>query len=83
MADVAVNVKISSEEQDNLEELIEKIKKVCRVNTAELEDIGFGIKIIKAQIFVDDKDEGFDEVEERIKAVEGVSEIDVISMDRQ
>ncbi len=83
MADVVVNVKISTESQDNLDEMIEKIKSVCRINTSTLEDVGFGIKIIKAQIFVEDKDEGFDEVEERIKAIEGISEVDVVSMDRQ
>jgi len=83
MADVAVNVKISTESQDNLEDIMEKIKKTCRVNAIKLEEIGFGIKIIKAQIFVDDKVEGFDAVEERIKAIKGVNELDVLSMDRQ
>ncbi|MCC7552083.1 elongation factor 1-beta [Candidatus Micrarchaeota archaeon] len=83
MADVVVNVRISTEDQDRIQEMIEKIKEVCRLNMAELEDVGFGIKVIKAQIFVEDKEEGFDEVEERIKAIEGISEIDVLSMDRQ
>lgn len=53
------------------------------MNAIKLEEIGFGIKIIKAQIFVDDKVEGFDAVEERIKAIKGVNELDVLSMDRQ
>lgn len=83
MADVVVNVRISTEDQDNLEEMIEKLRLVCRLNTSSLEDVGFGIKVIKAQIFVEDKDEGFDEVEERIRAIDGISEVDVLSMDRQ
>jgi len=83
MAIVVVNVKISTEDQENLEEKIEKLKEVCKINTAKLEEIGFGIKVIKAQIFVEDKEEGFDKVEERIKAVDGISEVDVLSMDRQ
>jgi len=82
MADVTVDVKISVRDLDKIEQIADKIKTVARVAKIEFEDVGFGIKVIRAKILVDDKVEGFDTVEDKIKKIEGVSEIDVLNMDR-
>ncbi|MCD6226947.1 elongation factor 1-beta [Candidatus Micrarchaeota archaeon] len=82
MADVTVDVKISVKDLDKIEQIADKIKTVARVAKIEFEDVGFGIKVIRAKILVDDKVEGFDTVEDKIKKIEGVSEIDVLNMDR-
>jgi len=83
MADVAVTMRISTTEQDIIEAVEEKIKSTVRVHSTQIDNIGFGIKVIKAIIFVDDKVEGMDNVEDKIKNIEGVGEIEVLSMDRQ
>ncbi len=82
MADVSVDIKISVEDLDKLDQVAEKVKQTVRVASLTFEDIGFGIKLIRAKVLVDDKIEGFDSVEEKIKAIKYVSQVDVVSMDR-
>jgi len=82
MADVTVDLKISVQDMDKLDEVAEQIKKLTRVAALGFQDIGFGIKVIRAKILVDDKVEGFDVIEEKIKEIEDVSEVDVLGMDR-
>ena len=82
MADVTVDIKVSVKNFDKIEEIANKIKAVARVAKIEFEDVGFGIKVIRAKVLVDDKVEGFDTVEDKIKKIEGVSEVDVLGMDR-
>ncbi|MCC7570957.1 hypothetical protein KO465_06475 [Candidatus Micrarchaeota archaeon] len=82
MADVTVDLKISVQDMDKLDEVAEQIKKLTRVAALGFQDMGFGIKVIRAKILVDDKVEGFDVIEEKIKEIEDVSEVDVLGMDR-
>lgn len=82
MADVTVDLRVSVEDLDRIEEIAEKIKEIVRVADLRYEEVGFGIKMIRAKILVDDKVEGFDSIEEKINNIDGVSGITVISMDR-
>ena len=82
MADVTVDLRISVEDLDQIEQVAERIKKVARVKAIGYEEIGFGIKVMRVYILVDDKVEGFDTIEDKLRAVEGVSEVDVMGMDR-
>ena len=83
MAEVTIDLKISVSDLDRIEEIAESLKSVVKVATINYEDIGFGIKVIRAKVLVDDKgDVGFDVIEEKIKELDGVNEVDVMSMDR-
>ena len=80
MADVAVLAKVFPEDAEKVEELKQEIEKTLKPNKVAYEDIGFGVRILKVTLVVSD-DKGGD-VEEQIKKVKGVSEVQIESVDR-
>lgn len=68
-------MKVFPEEGANLEALLAKIKAIEGNNTAKIEDYVYGAKIIVASFVCED--EAAVDFEERVRAVEGVSEVQV------
>ena len=75
MGKVLTRMKVFPEEGTNLDALLAKIKAIDGNNTAKIEDYVFGAKIIIASFVCDDKSAV--DFEERVRAVEGVSEVQV------
>lgn len=75
MGKVLTVMRVFPEEGQNLEELVENLKKLKGFNTAKIEDYVFGAKIIKASFICEDG-EAVD-FEELVKNVAGVSEVNV------
>ncbi len=81
MAKAAVLVRISPEDQDKLENTIAIIKDKYNPVDIGTEDIGFGIKVIKA-LFHIDEDKGSSYLEEELQKIDNVSSVDILAVDR-
>jgi len=68
-------MKVFPEENANLEALLAKVKAIDGNNTAKIEEYVFGAKIIIASFVCEDK--AAVDFEERVRAVPGVSEVQV------
>ncbi len=75
MGKVLTVVKVFPLEGTDLDALLQRVKEVKGCNNARIEDYVFGAKIIQAS-FVCEDSEGID-YESVVKAVEGVSEVQV------
>ncbi len=75
MANVAVLFKIYPKE-GALEKVLEGVKNLGAVG-AQAEDVAFGIKIVRALFKFDDSNASSSQIEERIKALDGVSEVEI------
>ena len=76
MAKVGVLFKVFAQE-GRLEEVIEKIKSDLKPQDIRSEELAFGIKIIKVLFVFEDSETGSSNVEEKLKKVNGVSEVEV------
>ena len=78
MGKVAVSIKVSTKEGANLKSIEADIKKIKDVKDVTEENIGFGIKIIKVLVVIDDSSGGSQAIEDKISAINGVDMIDVL-----
>ncbi|MDE1869931.1 MAG: hypothetical protein KGH71_03025 [Candidatus Micrarchaeota archaeon] len=76
MGKVAVLFKVYTEEGQQ-EAVASRIKEELKPNGIAMEEIGFGIKIIKVQ-FVYEDEQGSTKLEEGLRKVQGVNEVEVI-----
>lgn len=79
---VAAQVKIYVDDPALLPSIKADIEKVAKVQKFWEEDLGFGIKVLKANLLLKDSEGGMDKVEGDIKKVNGVSEIEVETVTR-
>jgi len=78
MGDVAISLKIMPESPDtDLEKIKEEISKKIEIKDSKIEPIAFGLKALKILIIVSDKES--ENIENEIKSVNGVSEVEVES----
>ena len=75
MGKVLTVLRISGEDGQDLNQLVESLKLVKGFNTAKIEDFVFGAKIIKASFICEDGESV--DFEELVKTVPGVSEVTV------
>jgi elongation factor 1-beta len=88
MARLVVRIRIlPAEAESNLENVVESIKKSIpqgmEKKSSSLEPIAFGLKAIIGDFLLDDAEGQMDKLEEAIKSVEGVGEIEVTNISRQ
>ncbi len=64
-------------DMDLLDKNIEnKIRDICRINSVNQEEIGFGLKALMLQIIIPDEEGKIDKVESAISSIEDVSQVD-------
>ncbi|MGC8676533.1 MAG: hypothetical protein ACP5T3_03415 [Candidatus Micrarchaeia archaeon] len=76
MGDVAVVFRVYAEE-GKTEEVKERILSALHPNRIELEDVAFGIKVLKV-LFVHDDKTGSSEFEDKLRQISGVNEVEVL-----
>lgn len=88
MARLVVRIRIlPAEAESNLEEVVEVIRKSVpegmELKSSLMEPIAFGLKAIIGDFLLDDAEGQMDKLEESIKRVQGVGEIEVMNISRQ
>lgn len=88
MARLVARIRIlPAEAESNLENVVESIKKSVppgmEMKNSSMEPIAFGLKAIVGDFLLDDAEGQMDKLEESIKSVEGVGEIEVTNISRQ
>jgi|YNPNPStandDraft_1061719.scaffolds.fasta_scaffold192854_1 translation elongation factor aEF-1 beta len=79
---VAAEVKIYVDEPNALNNVKKEISKIANVRGFKEEDVGFGIKALRATILFDDSKGGTDALEENIRKIAHVSQVEVESVTR-
>ena len=88
MARLVARIRIlPAEAESNLENVVESLKKSVppgmEMKSSSMEPISFGLKAIVGDFLLDDAEGQMDKLEESIKSVEGVGEIEVTNISRQ
>ncbi len=88
MARLVVRIRIlPAEAESDLENVVESIKKSVppgmEMKSSAMEPIAFGLKAIVGDFLLDDAEGQMDKLEESIKSVDGVGEIEVTNISRQ
>ena len=79
---VAAQVKIYIDDQSAMPAVKSGLEKIAKVNKLWEEDVGFGIKVLKANLLLDDSEGGMDALEEKIRKLGNVSEVEVETVTR-
>ncbi|GCC10958.1 elongation factor 1-beta [archaeon] len=85
MAEVLLTLKIMPASADSdLEAISEGLKSISsgRFNNVEKEPIGFGIVALKAGFVVTEEEGASERLEEEVKKIEGVGEVEIIESHR-
>lgn len=81
MGDAIIRAKIYLEDPNGMDAVKEEIGKLVKLQGTSIEELGFGIKILKI-IFIDDEKNGTEEVEGKLSGIPGVSQVEIESVDR-
>ncbi len=79
--EVAVSMKLFLENQNKINETIDEINKVIKISNFKIEDIGFGIKVLKIIFLMPDQG-GIDKIEEKIASLPNISQVQVEEVSR-
>lgn len=79
---VAAQIKIYVDDPAMLPTVKEGVEKVAKVQRFWEEEVGFGIKVLKATLLLDDSEGGMDRVEQNIRKLANVSEVEVETVTR-
>lgn len=79
---VAADLKIYLDSPDSMEGVKAEIGKLVKVQRFWEEELGFGIKVLKATLLMNDAEGGMDKLESEIRKISGVSELEVENITR-
>jgi translation elongation factor EF-1beta len=79
---VAAEIKVYVSDPSKLDEVKGEIEKIAKVQNFSEEDVGFGIKVLKATLLLNDDEGGMDATEKKIKEIENVSQMEVENVSR-
>ena len=79
---VAAQIKVYVDDPEAIPKVKEGIEKIAKVQKFWEEDVGFGIKVLKANLLLADTEGGMEKVEEKIRGLENVSELEVEAVTR-
>lgn len=79
---VAADIKIYLDNPSKSKSVKLELDKLVKVQVAKEEELGFGIKILKVTILMNDDQGGMDQLEEKIKSLENVSEVETENIRR-
>lgn len=82
MGSVAVTFRIMPEEAEGFEAMKGELLSKAKPYQHEEKEIGFGLKAIYATYIIPDGEGGADKLEEQVRSVKGVGQVDVEGMDR-
>lgn len=83
MSEVMVTFRIMPAESDtDLSRIESEVKSKVNVKKMEREPIAFGLSAIKAIVFIMDAEGAVDKVEEDLRKIDGVGEVEVTEMTR-
>ncbi len=80
MGKVAISIKVLPESPEaDMERIVEEIKNKIEVRDVKIEPFVFGLKVIKLLVVREDA-EGSEEVENALRSIKGVGEVEVESL---
>ena len=79
---VAADIKVYVDDASKMDIVKKEIEKLVKVQRFWEEDVGFGIKALKATLLLEDSEGGTEAVEEKIKALSHVSQVEVENVTR-
>jgi translation elongation factor EF-1beta len=79
---VAARLKIYVDDQSKMDAVKKDIEKLVTVQRFWEEDVGFGIKVLKANVMLMDSEGGMEKLEAGIRNISGVSEMEVEEVGR-
>lgn len=84
---VAVTLRIMPDDAGvDMERIKSKTEKIAekygKVHSTEIEPIAFGLNALKIAILLNDSRGGIDDIQEDIKKINGVGEVDVVDLNR-
>jgi translation elongation factor EF-1beta len=80
MGKAMVVYRVYPEEGVDLAKLVDDLSKVDKVKSIKREPIAFGLEVVKVGALVDDKKDKPEEVEDNIRKVPGVREVESIDV---
>jgi len=63
----------------NIENLVSE---KAKIHSMDVKPIAFGLKSLEANLLFNDKQGGFEDIEEKIKKIKGVREVETIDLNR-
>jgi translation elongation factor EF-1beta len=79
---VAARLKIYVDDPASMGPVKTEIGKLAKVQRFWEEDVGFGIKVLKANVLLKDSEGGMETLESGIRNIKGVSELEVEEVSR-
>lgn len=79
---VAAQIKVYVDDPAAIPEVKQGIERLAKVQKFWEEDVGFGIKALKANLLLADTEGGMDTLEQKIRKLEHVSELEVETVTR-
>ncbi len=78
MSDVGILFRVYPVDNIDVNKLIDIAKESISPNKIEIEEIGFGIKVLKLFFRYNDSETTSSQIEDKIKSIKEVSEVEVI-----